>query len=94
MEYPCIENTIDLDFTDHLVRLWINKDRISQDFILEEQIVSAIKQFYQSSGMSGRESLINRIVKLPDVNAVQVIEKKEGVRYGTVVYTVNFDSKG
>lgn len=96
--FPCIESTIDITdlLTGKTVRLWINRDDIPDEPAPEaiREIAEKVQQEINKS-LGYNKALIEELAKIPNVNAVQVLEPVTGTyrpRYGTVVYTVPFES--
>lgn len=91
-KYPCIESTVDFDYGDIRIRLWINED----DLIPSDMTANIhnIKAFLFEVGVKDRIEIINYIAKeIPNVNAVQVMDRylnDQDIRFGTVAYTVDF----
>ena len=90
--FPCVEDTIDVTYGTTTVRLWINrpsKDIIKLWMDLDGPYIEIKNKLATYPPL---DELINWLVTLPNVNAVQVMEKYEDVVLGTVVYTVPFEN--
>ena len=87
-EFPCIETTIEISFGIKRIRIWINKDKIPEDYKYEKKLYEKISK---NSNMKTND-LLRFIAKQKDVNAVQIINDDiYDAEYGTIVYTVNFE---
>ena len=88
--FPCIESTVDFDLNHiYIIRLWINKLQVPEDYSYEKSIVGEIIKYYYKEKPS-RIKLLDYIVTLRYLNAVQVQEMDGDIKVGTVIYTVDF----
>lgn len=91
--FPCIESTLDVTYGSRTVRLWINRSDVPSTLARHvSYIVTEIKEKLVSK--IAVDELIMWLAALPNVNAVQVLERDEeesSIVYGTVVYTVPFE---
>ena len=97
--YPCIETTLDFDYFNQEIRLWINKESLMlPTYPLLPDTIKLIFETHKITENTFNLPLVfAEISKLPNINAVQISQKaKEGEpQWGTVVYTVDFeDNKG
>ena len=96
-EFPCIETTIDLQLGSRVVRLWIDKKELPKNYDVERDLVKKIEDFYEDlrdiNIKDDKENdLIRFIATLPNINAVQIMNKDFDNNYkiGTVAYVVDF----
>lgn len=91
-KYPCIESTVDLNYGDITIRMWIDEDDLIPTDI--SSFLKNIKSFLYETGTKDRVEIINFIAKeIPRINAVQVLDHyfdNDEIRLGTVAYMVNF----
>ena len=88
-KYPCIESTIETTTKDDkfIVRLWVDKDALTNVFIDEATYAEAIALMEYKNISDLTEKIIKAI---PRLNAVQI--KFNSIRHslGLMVYTVHF----
>ena len=79
-KYPCIESTLDFSTNNYKIRLWVNELRLKD---MDRDIYKKLK-----SVRGSKNKIINWCAKnIPNINAVQVIDRKGR---GIVAYTVDF----
>lgn len=90
MKYPCIESTIELEIEGIKIRLWINEKEIKDFYPLNDEYINKIENYFKDEDNLAtftKEKLIDFCVReISRLNAIQIIDSKEGV----VVYTVEF----
>jgi len=84
-EFPCIETTVDVIIGKRTVRLWIDNNFLEDNFEYEKEMAKFIK----CNKHLATNQLLRDIAANPFINAIQVIHHGK-VKYGTVVYTVDF----
>ena len=85
-QFPCIESTLDITLGSRTIRLWINRKDIPENSDLLEYEKQIIKNWL----LPKREFLL-WASELPNINAIQLLERVGDIKYGTVVYTVPFE---
>lgn len=100
-KWPCVELTIDLDYKDFCIRLWIDRTK-DKEYDSVESIVGfiTIELAYldqtkerQLGRPATREEVQYFLAHaLLDLNAIQVMDKHshDGARFGKVIYCVDF----
>lgn len=81
--YPCVEVTYDIVIVDYSIRLWIQKELDTFDENRDAIFPLKLPTFICSLG---QKALAEYFASLPDVNAVQVITKREGYSSGLMLY--------
>lgn len=92
-KYPCIETTLDYETGNFIIRLWIDKTNSDDDTVKSSETIAYLRGL--TDGFWHHDSifdlLIEKLSKIPNINAFQIKEKaKDGISWGTVVYTVYF----
>ncbi len=90
-KYPCIESTLDFELGNYIVRLWINKEAVPEDYLEEENMLKKIREFYEKHVPTARE-MFTFIEAFENINAVQIQFKAGDMKFGTVLYLVDFSS--
>lgn len=101
-KYPCVEVTLDITLGERIVRLWINHDQtlIDGEVIPDSDAFASVESMAdfiaKESGLELLETsyLVKELIRIvPNLNAVQILDthSRSNVRYGLVVYTVEFN---
>ncbi len=100
MKYPCIESTIEINFENFNVsispmtlRLWVNKQS-ANDKKADERFNLALEVKTFLTNFPNYDELVRYCSTIKDINAFQIIETypSNGLKFGTVFYTVDFSS--
>ncbi len=90
-KYPCIESTLDIELGIYTVRLWINQKEVPVEYLEEENMIKRIRDFYDKNIPTARE-LFAFIEDFENLNAIQIQVRSNDVKFGTVIYLVDFSS--
>jgi hypothetical protein len=83
MNYPCLEKTIEFDYREFKIRLWIDITKNSIN-------ISKINKILKKLKAKKEQIIISWLAnKIPHINAVQVINKLTNI--GEVAYTTAFN---
>ncbi len=90
-KFPCIESTIDMQIGELGVRLWIDQGELAypEDTKVAEK-VRGIADNISENNLSIADFIDILVQAIDNLNAVQVTHIIDGVKYGTMVYTVEF----
>lgn len=87
MKYPCIETTLDYEYGDYVIRLWLNEKTVTER--IYPDLISFIRE--SSCGTTQTSEIIAKLANFENINAIQIKQKpKDGISWGVVVYTVEF----
>lgn len=90
MKLHCIESTLDYDYGDYNVRLWLSESTLLDDAskwkVYQEDYGEVIAQAIDKS--KNYKSIITRLAKIEGINAIQIrdITRSRGI----MVYLVPF----
>lgn len=89
--FPCIESTIDISYEDLMIRLWIDvpSKTIPVGPLANIELATQVRK--KLTTKPTHVELIEWLSLIPNINAIQILLWYDGMRLGTVVYTVPFE---
>lgn len=100
-KYPCIESTLDIQTIGGLIRLWIDEQKVEDQYYdnmgiaqkISDYCISVLGKNFDDNASGYADRIINFIAKeIPRVNAVQIKQTEGEVQHGVVAYLVDFSS--
>lgn len=82
-QFPCIESTEDIVVGNFIIRLWINEEKVKQDYDNSELVKLARDYYYNNT------KLVKELAKYPQVNAIQIKDMSAENHSGVKVYYEN-----
>lgn len=97
MKYPCVESTLDITVGYYTARLWLDRGHELDAAALRParaeswEVDGILREELALSPLDLRAVFERILAAVPRVNAVQILVQERDVKYGTVVYAVDFE---